>query len=52
MLRLNVRMPKADLIETTLHGCITLGPTMFQLATLWTVHHRLLLLRLGMQDET
>ena len=40
---LKVRMLEAEVIETTLYGCVTWSPAVARLAIQRTVHHRLLL---------
>ena len=46
-LQLNVRMLKAEVMETMLYGCVTWSPTVAHLAILRTAHHRLLLRCIG-----
>ena len=42
-LRLKVQMLKAEVMETTLYGCVTWSPTVADLAILRKTHHRLVL---------
>ena len=46
-LQLNVRMLKAEVMETMLYGCVTWSPTVAHLAILRTAHYRLLLRCIG-----
>ena len=42
LLRLKVRMPKADVLETMFYEGVTWSPTVVHVATLHIGHHRLL----------
>ena len=50
-LRLKVWMLKAEVMKTSLYGCVTCSPTVAYLSLLSTAHHRLLLRCIGWKKK-
>ena len=51
-LELKTRMPRAEVLETMLYGCVTWSPRACHLDTLHRVHHRFLTRCIGVGEST